>query len=511
MLKISEPQNVNKEDCKKSILQILLFESKEKFAIKEIEADESKNFAEKEELKKKFAEEQKAINLQKNVLLKRVENSDLAEFSMIIRVIQEIYVEKKDLKSLAKKLLVSQTFRKQIGNFRKNDFGATFELVAFVSSKFPVDDYPMFTLKPTGVIYGAEVDKTSKGSTFLPPLSNEEIMKCLGVFLEKDKSALYNWIMTILTFDEMLIVNGYKEQFIKERQKLLLDTIELLKKDSKYQTAMVEKLFEKGDLARLVNLQKAGRQAELRVKELEGNLKKLEEEAKEKEEVFRERSEKQKAIIDAKQLMIETLQVKLKKFDELSEKLSVYMKKYEAQVSINERITIENDIRVHEAEKHIEIVEIENSNLQAELWKINDLYQNVKSDLSLKVAEIKRLSDDTANIELKAKEGLLQEFVGALKEQLYYIILYYLELKENGLLEKDSIEMFGDTITNVRTALNSVGIEMFGSIDEEIVYDSALHDSMGYKLSNGEKAVLRVPGWKINGVIYAKAQVEKEN
>ena len=511
MMKTSESQSVNKEDYKKSILQILLFESKEKSAIKEIEADESKSFAEKEDLKKKFAEEQKAINLQKNVLLKCVENSDLAELSMIIRVIQEIYVEQRDLKPLAKKLLVSQPFRKQIGNFRKNDFGAAYELVAFVSSKFPVDDYPMFTLKPAGAIYGAEVDKTGKGSTFLPPLSNEEIVKCLEVFLEKDRWALYNWIMAIFAFDETLVVNGYKDKFIKERQELLLDTIELLKKDSRYQTAMAEKLFEKGDLARLVNLQKVGGQAELKVKELEGNVKSLEEEAKEKEEAFRVRAERQKAIIDEKQLMIETLQAKLKKFDELSEKLSVYMKKYEAQVSMNERITIENDIRVHEAEKHIGIVESENTKLQVELTETKDLYENVKSDLSLKIAEIKRLSDDTANIELKAKEGLLQELVGALKEQLYYIILYYLELKENGSLEKDSIEMFGDTITNVRTALNSVGIEMFGSVDEEIIYDSSLHDSMGYKLSNGEKVVLRVPGWKINGVIYAKAQVEKEN
>ena len=180
-------------------------------------------------------------------------------------------------------------------------------------------------------------------------------------------------------------------------------------------------------------------------------------------------------------------------------------------LSMNERITIENDIRVHEAEKHIGIMKEENAKLQADLSETKGLYENVKSDLSLKIAEIKHLSDDTAYIELKAKEGVLQDVVSALKEQLYYIILYYLELKENGSLEKDSIEMFGDTIANVRTAMDSVGIVMFGTVDEEVVYDSSIHDSMGYKLSNGDKAVLRVPGWKINGAIYAKAQVEKED
>ena len=190
MMKTSEMQNIKKEDLKRNIFQILLFESKEKSAIKEIEADEKKSFAEKEELKKKFAEEQKAINLQKNVLLEYVKNSDLDELSLIIKAIQEIYVEQTVLKSLAKELLVASPFRERLRSFRKNDFGAAYELVAFISSKFPVDDYPMFTLKPVSALYGAVVD-----STFLPPLSNREIVKCLEVVLEKDKKALYNWIL----------------------------------------------------------------------------------------------------------------------------------------------------------------------------------------------------------------------------------------------------------------------------------------------------------------------------
>lgn len=86
MMNTCETQNVKKEDFKRSILQILLFESKEKSALKEIEADEKKSFAEKEELKKKFAEEQKAINLQKNMLLQCVENASLEELSLIIKV-----------------------------------------------------------------------------------------------------------------------------------------------------------------------------------------------------------------------------------------------------------------------------------------------------------------------------------------------------------------------------------------------------------------------------------------
>lgn len=510
-MKATEQQDAKREELKRAIFQVLSFENKEKSAMKEIEADEGKSPFEKEESKKKFAEERKTAEQQKTELKKLVENADLNHLTSIIKVIQEIYVERRDLKPLAKKMLVSSPFRKQIGSFRKNDFGAVYPLIAFISNKFPVDDYPMFTLRPRAALYGAEVEKTSKGSTFLPPLSNEEIMKCLAVFLERDKWALYNWIMEIFAFDETLIADCHKAKFVKERQELLLDTIELLKKDSRYQTAIAEKLFERGDLARLVNLQRTEEQTKLKVKELEDTVKKLEQAASEKEESYRVCAGRQKAMIDEKQAMIETLQAKLKKFDELSEKLALYMKKYDAQVSINERITIENDIRVNEAENQIRFVEAENTKLQADVSEMKGLYENVKSDLSLRTAEIKRLTEDTANMELKAKEGLLREVVSALKEQMYYIILYYLELKENGSLEKESVEMFGDTIANIRTALDSVGIEMFGSVDEKVIYDSSIHDSMGYKLSNGEKAVLRVPGWKINGAIYVKAQVEKEN
>ena len=83
--------------------------------------------------------------------------------------------------------------------------------------------------------------------------------------------------MEIFAFDETLIADCHKAKFVKERQELLLDTIELLKKDSRYQTAIAEKLFERGDLARLVNLQRTEEQTKLKVKELEDTVKKLEE------------------------------------------------------------------------------------------------------------------------------------------------------------------------------------------------------------------------------------------
>lgn len=511
-MKNNEPKNAMYEEYKKGLLEIFSFESKEKVAIKEIEANENLTALEKEDQKKKYAETQKLITTKRKFFEKCVNESALEEFSLIIEVLQEIYVERRDLKSFVKKMLVSAPFRKRMTSFRTVDFGEVYELVEFVNAKFPVGNDPLFTLNPIGPIYGTEEEKSSKSepSIYLSPLSNKEIMKCLEVFLEKNPKALYTWIMEILAFDEELIVSSFKDKFIPERQNLLLEIIDLVKNDKRYQTIVSDRMFEKGDFARLVNLQRKCEHAERKVVALEENIKTLENSIKEKDDAFRARTDEQKAIIEGKNLTIEGLQEKVKKFEELSEMLNSYMVKYDAQVSINERITIENNNRIREAQNYTNSVDAENTKLQTELSEVKALYENVKSDLSLKIAEIKRLSDDKVMIECKAKEGLLQELVSALKEQLYYIILYHLELKENGTLGCDSIGMFGDTILNIKEALYSVGIEMFGILDEVIPYDSSVHDSMGVKLSNGEKVVLRVPGWKINGTIYAKAQVEKE-
>lgn len=500
----------NEKSYKDLFLEVLTFENKASNELKEIDSDESKNKEEKEKLKDELKKKKKVIETKKDDFFKSLDDLDIGEMTEVVEALQQIYFEQRELKPLTKKLLTNASFRRKISAMRKNDFRSAYGLIAFISDKFPVDDYPMYTLKPNAPLYGSEVEKTSKSSTHLPPLSNDEILKCLEVYAENDKWALYGWVMAIFAFDENNMIEAFKDKYLKERQELLLRVIDKTKKEKKIQDIISEKLFEKGDLARLVNLQVKGLQTEVRVKELEENVAQLNKDAEYKESSYWERAEKQKSIIDEKQAAIDVLQAKLKKYDELALRLDQYIKKYEAQVSMNERITIVNDIRVHEMEDSVNRVEAENTRLITEISEIKAAYENVQSDLILKIAEIKRLSEYTARVESKAKDSVLQELISSVKEQLYYINLYYMELTENGNLEKESIDMFGDTISNIDNAFKTIGIEKIGVIDEVVKYDSALHDAIGEKMSNGEKAILRVPGWKVNGEVCAKAQVEKE-
>lgn len=499
------------EEMRSSIVEILAFENKAKTYLREVDNDDKKSPEEKAKLKAEFKEKEKAIDQKRSVFLKSVEDRSIGAMEDIVKILQSIYVENRDLKPLVKKLLTESAFRKQISILRKEDFAKAYPIIEFISNKFPVDDYPMYTLKPEAVLYGSEVEKTAKGSLSLAPLSNDEIMKCLEVFKEKNQWALYNWVMAIFALDMDQIVVNYKDKFIKERQDLLLLVIEKTKTDLDIQKAISEKLFEKGDLARIVNLQVAGNRAEKQVKELEEKVAEMTESAKEKENSYWDRVGKQKAIIDEKEAIIEKLTNRVKNYDEMSSRLTEIIRRHEAQVKINDLLVIDYDKKLEEISSRERMVTEANEQLKIEIADLQNLYENVKSDLSLKTAEISRISESLNETEAKAKESILCELVSMIKDQLYYISLFYEELVETGSLEKESIEMFGDTIQNINESFKELGVSMYGVIDETVEYDSSLHDSMGVKLSNGEKAIIRVPGWKINDVVYAKAQVEKEN
>lgn len=498
------------DELQKSLIEILEFENKSKSYLKELGADKDKSQEEKEKLKNEFKEKEIEIKVKRESFLKSIEGRNVQELEKIIMALQMIYVEQRELKHQVKKLLTESAFRKQIQILRKQDFARIYTLIEFISNKFPVDDYPMFTLKPHTVLYGSEVEKTVNSSLYLPPLGNQEILSCLEVFAEKNPWALYNWVMAILSFDADLLVGSFKDKYLKERQELLLEVIEKTKKDVKFQNIISAKLFEKGDLARIVNLQLLGNKAEKQVKELEEKIKEMTVLAEEKEKSYWDRAGRQKKIIEEKESLLENLRVKIKNYDEISTRLSDFMRRYDAQVKANEMIVIESDIRIHEMEEREKCVLNENQSLKRELTELRNLYENVKSDLSLRIAEINRITEASGETEAKARESVLYELVSSMKEQLYYILLFHEELTENGSLEKDSIDMFGDTIQNINEAFRKLGVEMYGKLDEIVEYDSSLHDSMGYKLGNGEKAIIRVPGWKISGAVYAKAQVEKE-
>lgn len=503
-----EEKNIDAIELYDSLLEIMEFENEFK---RKLANDKRKTQEEKENIESSFKEKKEAIEKKREVFLKSIEERDVRQLQEILVVMQEIYVERRELKTQVKKLLTEVPFRKQIHTLRKQDFKRAYSMIEFISSKFPVDDYPMYTLKPNAVLYGSEIIKTAKESMYLSPLSNDEIMDCLEVFSEENKWTFYNWVMAILAFDSEKMVETFKEKYLKERQELLLKVIERTKKDISFKTVIMDKLLEKGDLARIINLQVVGSKAEKKVKELEEKINEMMVSAEKEKKSYQERAKKQENIIIEKKEELAQIRRELKKFDDMSSKLSEFMRRYDAQVKTNDMLVIGYEKRILDIEEKKRNYLEENQRLRVELMELSNEFENVKSDLSLKIAEIARITESVGETEKKERERVLSELVVAMKEQIYYILLFHDELVENGALEKDSIEMFGNTIQEIKNSLEELGVAMYGKIGESVEYDSALHDSMGCKIGNGEKVVVRVPGWKINGMVYSKAQVEKEN
>lgn len=103
----------------------------------------------------------------------------------------------------------------------------------------------------------------------------------------------------------------------------------------------------------------------------------------------------------------------------------------------------------------------------------------------------------------------MRELVTGINEQFYYLTMFYLELKENGKLEEESIELFADTLNNIDEVLAGLGIKKIGIIDQKVSYDASIHNSTDAKTANGEQVVVSGYGWKIGGEVYIKAPVEK--
>lgn len=503
-----EEKNIDAIELYDSLLEIMEFENEFK---RKLANDKRKTQEEKENIESSFKEKKEAIEKKREIFLKSIEGRDVRQLQEIVMVMQKIYVEQRDLKPQVKKLLTEVSFRKQIHALRKQDFKRAYLMIEFISSKFPVDDYPMYTLKPDAVLYGSEIVKTTKESIYLSPLNNDEIMDCLEVFSEKNKWTFYNWVMAILAFDSEKMVEAFKEKYLKERKELLLKVIERIKKNSLFKTVIMDKLLEKGDLARIINLQVAGSNAEKKVKELEEKINEMTASVEEEKKSYQERAKKQENIIIEKKEELAQMRKELKKFDDMSSKLSEFMRRYDAQVKANDMLVIGYEKRIFDIEEKNKNYLEDNQRLRVEVMELSNEFENVKSDLSLKIAEIARITESVGETEKKERERVLSELVADMKEQIYYILLFYEELVENGTLENESIEMFGNTIQNIKKSLKELGVVMYGKIDESVEYDSALHDSMGCKISNGEKVIIRVPGWKINGMVYSKAQVEKES
>ena len=122
---------------------------------------------------------------------------------------------------------------------------------------------------------------------------------------------------------------------------------------------------------------------------------------------------------------------------------------------------------------------------------------------------MQRLKEMAAQKEETARIEMMRELVSGINEQFFYLTMFYLELKDTGKLEPESIELYADTLNNIDSVLARLGIKKIGVIDQTVNYDTSIHVSTDAKLSNGDKVVVSGYGWKIGDEVYIKAPVEK--
>lgn len=111
--------------------------------------------------------------------------------------------------------------------------------------------------------------------------------------------------------------------------------------------------------------------------------------------------------------------------------------------------------------------------------------------------------------EQSTRFDIMRELVTGINEQFFYLTMFYLELKDTGKLEPESIELYADTLHNIDSVFENLGIKKIGVIDQKVAYDASMHISTDAKIANGEQVIVSGYGWKIGDDVYIKAPVEK--
>ena len=497
----------------KGYVKFCIQKPKTKLTDKEKEGLEQKEIISKEnELRdatQKHEDQKKSFQKSYDVMCEEISKNGIPYLTVYVEALKKLYTDKSDWKRDIKALLVQRNSLKLFKEARSTIIDL-YPVLVTVNSVFPVDDYVELSLSPKAAMYGSEVDKTQKGSTKRAPMKNEEYQAMLALFQEvNDYRRLGEWLMAILVFAPDQMLDCYQEAYIPERKSLKEWAYKQINGNENFKRAIVEKLLKNQMLSVLVDAFAAKPGMEKKLADLESEIKQLHEVNEQENAQHEERRAKQFAIIQQRDAEITALRTKVKDFERCSQQLSSYIEKYQAQVSMNERITSENDRRIQEMEKTAATLQSELIEVKDHFDKLQTAHVALQSDYSLRSNELQRLKEMAAQKEETARIEMMRELVTGINEQFFYLTMFYLELKDTGKLEPESIELYADTLSNIDDVLARLGIKKIGVIDQIVNYDASIHASTDAKLSNGDKVVVSGYGWKIGDDVFIKAPVEK--
>lgn len=476
---------------------------------KDAEKADAEKSTEQKAFMKDFEKNQRNFQRAYDVMVEEISNRGIPYLQTYVDALKKLYLDKLDWKKDIKNVLVQS---KSLNLFKdaRNSIIDLYPVLVTVNKTFPVSDYYELSLSPRAAMYGSEINKTQTGSTRRAPLTNEEYQAMIDMLLQvKDYKRFGEWLMAIIVFSPDQMVDNFREEYVLERKKLKDWAYKQIDRRDAYKRAVVDTLLKNHMLDVYVEAFLSKPELEKKQEELEEEIKNLHESNEKEKAEHEERRKKQYEIIQQKEAEIDGLRKKVRDFERCSQQLTDYMNKYQTQLSINERITNENDRRLQEMEKDNDHMQEELTKIESQLVELKAEHEALQADFSLKNNELSQLKTAAAKKEATVRTDIMKELVSGINEQFFYLTMFYLELKETGKLEPESIELYADTLNNIDGVLSHMGIQKIGVIDQTVPYDASIHVSTDAKLSNGEKVVVSGYGWKIGDEIYIKAPVEK--
>ncbi len=405
-----------------------------------------------------------------------IEKSGLPELEAYSDAMITLYEEKSDWKKDIKSALVANASLKLYRKFR-DDLNGLYPILLKINKVFPIDDYSELSLKSRASLYGSEVNKTQKGSLKNAPLSNDEISRMLDMFCAGDDfKRLGDWIIDILAFDDELIDDAYKKEFVPLRHQLKEQIYNALSSNESYRSAVQKALFDEGMLNKLIDGFCSVNGLKKNIDQLTENAKLLEERLVTENLEHEVRRKEQSEMIKKKDSEIEFLKKYVHDYEHICVQLDNLKRKYNAQIDINESIKIDDKNKIDELNDKIKKLSDEVEMITHELEEMKKNYEALQSDYGLKANELERLKAGSTQRTENARKEVLKDLIFGLNEQLYYLTMFLLELKDTGGLAPETIELFGDTLDNVDKALEKLGIEKIGVVENTTSYDSTLHE-----------------------------------
>lgn len=455
--------------------------------------------------RKEDEEHLKQLDSWNSFILSHLRESSVSELNAFLDWLFELYTEpyRRDVKNY----LVAGRLRKLISIAYNQDSNAAYPLLEKVNRTVSVREYPFITFDPQCPLYGSIIQKTAMDQTRLSPLSDQDIISRLELFLQNKNSDVFtSWILAILQYTPSKVPADF--DFNENRDSVKNWIHDQLLDNEDARELLMAGLIDGEQLQALLNDLRNQRSKALSTISLQKENERLngqyQAQKAEIDALKKQLEDKDRAIEQYKELQRKTDYEKIV----LNEKSKQSEQRLNLQILANERLVAENERRLQKATADATQADDRAEQLEEKNQKLSQELENVQADLDLAQSNLKNAEQAAGNQESRIQKIFLRNLAEGLAEPLHYLNgtgqFLALTYPEDGAA-KDLPEF----LSQVNKALSSMGLVSFGQDGEIVAYDPALHELADGMCSKGDSVVIRQCGWKIKGDVYKKAIVQK--